>query len=294
MEGTQRATDFRLHSVWRYPVKSLGGEQLQIGDVTRAGLLGDRSYAFVDARNKVGTAKRRPQLLQLQAEFLEPPQLGDHVPPVTITMPGGRKLRSNLDDVGEIVSTELSHPMTLAAKAPPELMLEFDAGTLSGKYAATTEMPVAGAAARGTFFDYGALHLLTTSTLRRLSEAYPQGRFDIRRFRPNLIIETDASGFVENSWIGHALSLGDEVVVKITIPCPRCVMPTLPQGDLPRDPGIMRVAAELNRHNLGEFGQLPCIGVYADVVRPGRVRPGDTVRLADEQTVSRKIVDSGY
>jgi uncharacterized protein YcbX len=244
-------------------------------------LLGDRAYALVDAANKVGTAKKRPSLLHFQARFVEPPQLGTAIPAVRITLPDGTSVTNEQTGLDAAVSSSLAHEVTLQASAPKDLALEFAAGTLSGKYAALTESPVAGAAPPGTFFDYAAVHLVTTSTLARLRDVYPQGRFDIRRFRPNIVVETVEAGFVENSWIGRTLALGDELLLRITIPCPRCVMPTLPQSDLPRDPGILRTAAQENRLNLGDFGELPCVGVYANVLRPGRIQPGDTVRLLD-------------
>jgi uncharacterized protein len=77
-------------------------------------------------------------------------------------------------------------------------------------------------------------------------------------------------GFVENAWIGHTLAIGDAVRLSITGPCPRCVMTTLAQGDLPRDPGILRTAAQYNQVN---------VGVYAAVVRGGTIRRGDPVSL---------------
>jgi uncharacterized protein YcbX len=124
----------------------------------------------------------------------------------------------------------------------------------------------------GTFFDLAVVHVLTTGTIDRLRELYPQGRFEVRRFRPNIVVEP-ASGeknFVENAWIGHTLAIGDEVRLSITGPCPRCVMTTLPQGDLPRDPRILRTAAQHNQVN---------VGVYAAVLRGGRIHRGDPVRL---------------
>ena len=125
----------------------------------------------------------------------------------------------------------------------------------------------------GTFFDCAVVHVLTIATLDRLRELYPQGRFEVRRFRPNIVLKP-ASGertFVENAWVGHTLAIGDEVRVSITGPCARCVMTTLPQGDLPRDPGILRTAAQHNKVQ---------VGVYAAVLRGGTIRRGDPVRRA--------------
>ena len=124
----------------------------------------------------------------------------------------------------------------------------------------------------GTFFDLAIVHLLTTATIDRLRALYPQGRFEVRRFRPNIVVATgpDEQGFVENDWTGHVVAIGEEVRLQITGPCPRCVMTTLPQGDLPKDSGILRTAAQHNHVN---------VGVYADVIAGGTIRRGDPVAL---------------
>ncbi len=122
----------------------------------------------------------------------------------------------------------------------------------------------------GTFFDLATVHLLTTSTLDRLRDLYPQGRFEARRFRPNIVVATNGEGFVENDWIGRTAAIGDEVRLRVTGACPRCVMITLPQDDLPKDAGILRTAAQHNQAN---------VGVYADVIAGGTIRRGDSVTI---------------
>jgi len=123
----------------------------------------------------------------------------------------------------------------------------------------------------GTFFDLAVLHILTTSTLDMLRELYPAGRIEPRRFRPNLIVNTSGQkGFVENDWIGKTLSIGPEVKIQVTGPCPRCVMTTLAQGDLPKDPGVLKTAAKYNEVR---------VGIYAAVVQPGTIRIGDGVSV---------------
>jgi uncharacterized protein len=116
------------------------------------------------------------------------------------------------------------------------------------------------------------VHVLTTATLDRLRKLYPQGRFEARRFRPNIVVETanGVEGFAENAWIDHTLMVGDTVRLSVTGPCPRCVMTTLPQADLPKDAGILRTAAQHNQVN---------VGVYASVLRGGTVRRGDAIRV---------------
>src|SRR3989442_7961785 len=110
----------------------------------------------------------------------------------------------------------------------------------------------------GTFFDLAVVQLLTTATIDRLRALYPEGRFEVRRFRPNIVVSTgpEDQGFVENDWIGHTVAIGDDVRLVITGPCPRCVMITLPQGDLPKDSGILRTAAQHNGVNVGVYGSV--------------------------------------
>ncbi|MEX2614269.1 MAG: MOSC domain-containing protein [Gaiellaceae bacterium] len=123
----------------------------------------------------------------------------------------------------------------------------------------------------GTFFDLGLVHVLTTATLDRLRELHPQGRYEVRRFRPNIVVaSTGSAGFVENDWVDRTLAIGEKLRLRVTGPCPRCVMTTLPQGDLPKDPGILRTAAQHNDAN---------VGVYASVEQDGAIRRSDSVRL---------------
>ena len=114
--------------------------------------------------------------------------------------------------------------------------------------------------------------MLTTATINRLRVLYPEGRFEVRRFRPNIVVrpDNDDAEFVESTWVGRELRVGGDVVFQITDHCPRCVMTTLPQGDLPKDSGILRTAA---RHNDVH------VGVYAEVRHGGRVQRGDAVVL---------------
>jgi len=125
------------------------------------------------------------------------------------------------------------------------------------------------------------VHLIATSTIDGLQALYPEGRFDVRRFRPNIVVRSQGEPFTENAWVGRTLAIGDEVLLRITIPCPRCVNMILAQVGLPHDPGILRTIAQHNMQDLGEFGSLPCTGVYADVVNPGTIRRGDAVRYLD-------------
>jgi hypothetical protein len=220
-------------------------------------------------------------LLSYHCEFLEEPTEDEPAPAISITAPDGTVLASNRAEAQERVSNALGRTLTLMTTAPGGLLVEFPAGTLGGKLSHVTELPLSGAAPPGTFFDYACLHLITTSTIELLQSAYPEGQFDIRRFRPNIVIQTDAQAFDENSWAGRTIAIGEEVILRGSIPCPRCVNTTLPQNELPHDSGILRTIAQNNRVDLGDFGKLPCAGVYADIVKTGNIRPGDIVRFLE-------------
>ena len=264
-------------SIWRYPIKSMMGEELNATVVTERGLLGDRAYAVVDGSDeKVATAKnprKWPNLFDFRAAFSEPPRIGANVPPVRIALPDGATATNQQSDLNQILSKALNRKVTLNASEPgqvgPANAEEYwpDMEGLDHRDTVTEF-----ALPEGTFFDCAIVHLLTTATLDHLRELYPKGRFEARRFRPNIVVQpaSGEKGFVENAWIGHTLAIGDEVRLRITGPCGRCVMTTLPQGDLPGDPGILRTAAQHNKAK---------VGVYAAVLRAGPIRRGDAVRI---------------
>jgi uncharacterized protein YcbX len=263
-------------SVWRYPVKSMLGEELEETEVTERGLLGDRAYALVDRSDrKVATAKnprKWPRLFDFRAAYVSPPRLDSELPSVRITLPNGTVVTSRESELNRILSRAADREVTFdrAEPGPGSATAEAywpDMAGLDHRDTVTDfELP------QGTFFDCAVVHLLTTATLDRLRQVYPSGRFEVRRFRPNLVVETanGSKDFVENAWIGGTLAIGEGVRLRITGPCGRCVMTTLPQGGLPKDPTILRTAVEQNHGH---------VGIYASVVRGGTFRRGDAVRL---------------
>jgi len=220
-------------------------------------------------------------LLSYRSQFVTEPVPGARAPDVRITAPGGLTLTTTDPDIHTRLSAAFGRNLAPMATAPAGLLLELPAGTLGGALSTITDVPLGGAAPPGAFFDYACVHLVATSTLDHLQRVYPQGRFDVRRFRPNVVIRSHGEPFVENSWVGRTLAIGDDLVLRVTIPCPRCVNMILPQVDLPHDPGILRTIAQHNMRDVGDFGTLPCAGVYADVVKPGAIRRGDPVHYLD-------------
>jgi len=262
--------------LWRYPVKSMMGEELNATDVTERGLVGDRQFAVVDkTTGKVAGAKNPRKwgnFFDFRAAYVEPPRAGAELPPVRLMLPDGTVVTSEQPDLSDVLSGALRREVVLAeakgggvSAATAEEYWPDIAGLEHRDIVTEWELPT------GTFFDLAVVHVLTTATLERLRTLYPKGRFEVRRFRPNIVIANDESGFVENDWIDHTLAIGEKVRLRISGPCPRCVMTTLAQGDLPKDPGILRAAAENNEAN---------VGVYADVVSTGRIRRGDSVTVS--------------
>jgi|SRR5215212_1959074 uncharacterized protein YcbX len=270
-------------SLWRYPVKSMMGEELNSSLVTELGLVGDRTYAIVDKQTcKVASAKnprKWGKLFDCRSMFVQ--SLRDDVndiPPVRITLPDGSNISSDHqeeDDMDTSLSKVFDREVTLTKASSFEKpgYEEYwpDIDGLAQRETVTDEaMP------SKTFFDIAVVHLLTTSTINRLRELYPEGRFEVRRFRPNIVIESNSGekkDFIENSWVGKKLTIGEDIVLKVTAPCTRCVMITLPQGDLPKDLGILSTVAKYNQVH---------VGVYASVERGGIIHRRDTVQIEEK------------
>lgn len=276
-----------VEAIWRYPVKSMLGERIDSTRVESRGLLGDRAYALVDAvTGKIASAKnprKWGRLFECSAHFVTEPVAGATPPPAEIILPGGSLVRSDARDVRVVLSHVLERDVELRAAPPATPQIEEywpDVDGLAHR-ATTTETGIA-VLAPGTFFDAAPVHIVTTATLARLGQLY-EGRFDAARFRPNLVIDCgDQHGFPENDWLGKTLAIG-ELRLRTIIAAPRCVMTTLPQGDLPADVGILRTVAEHNRVEVPTLGQRPCVGVYAVVTQPGDIRRGDRVEVEREE-----------
>jgi uncharacterized protein YcbX len=287
-------------SLWRYPVKSMLGEQLDEADLTSGGIVGDRAYALVDTETGQVVSAKHPRkwgaLLGYRAEFVEAPTAGGPIPPVGITFPDGTAVRSDDAGVDGVLSEVLGRAVELRSAAPAGKSFEevwpdidglappdlIDAtrvdDDLTEPGGSTSRLPLGLDAPAESFFDLARLHLLTTSTLEHLGALYPEGRFDVRRYRPNVLVDTSgASGFVENDWAGAIVELGNEARAAVSIPTMRCIMTTLGQQGLPHDPKLLETIAQHNRLEIEGLGSWACAGVYAGVDRAGTVRVGDPV-----------------
>jgi uncharacterized protein YcbX len=250
------------------------GEELNSSYVTERGLIGDRVYALIDQQTgKVASAKnpgKWGKLFDFRAAFTDSLQSVENIPPVRITLPDGSQIFSNQGEIDHALSKVLGREVSIMKASLEKPSYEEYWPDIEGL--AQREMVTDEAMPPQTFFDIAVIHLLTTSTINRLRQLYPEGHFEVRRFRPNIVVESasEEKNFIENLWVDKKLTIGEEIVLRVTAPCTRCVMITLPQGDLPKDLGILRTVAKYNQVHAG---------VYALVDRGGTIRRGDTVQL---------------
>src|SRR5438093_11824444 len=273
------------------------GEELDAVDLTEGGVVGDRAYALRDRETgKVASAKHPkvwPDLFGCRAEFVEPPRPGDELPAVRIELADGNSVLSDAADVDAVLSRFFGRDVELARAAqngytidqyhpdeenydPEGHRDEVVEAQLGAAFFNERGLP--SAVPGGSFFDLFPLSVLTTSSLDQLGELEPQSRFDARRFRMNVIVETPARGFVENEWLGRTLTIGDDVQIGVALPDPRCVMPSLAQEDLPKDSRILRALVQHNRIDVAGT-RYPCAGVYAVAEATGAIRKDDSVSL---------------
>ena len=278
-----------VKEIWRFPVKSMKGERLTEVAVTSQGLVGDRAYALVDVETgKVASAKSVrlfPSLLACTASFVEPPERDADAPAVRITFQDGASVTSDAGDADKVLSAHFKRDVRLASAAPEDFTIDqyhpdIEGADPAGHRDALVESKLGAAlfaqigapspVAAGAFFDVFPVSVITTSTLAQLNALEAASRFDVRRFRMNVIVNSAGDGFVENGWINRPLAIGD-VRLHVAMPDPRCVMTTLAQDELPADTEVLRALVRHNRLDLGPMGSYPCAGVYAVVAAPGAI-----------------------
>lgn len=281
-----------ITELWRYPVKSMQGERVTESEVTEGGLVGDRSYAVVDVETGRVCSAKHPRLwgglLHCQSRYLVAPG-GSTPSPVAIRLPDGSETGSEDPEVDARLSAFVGRPVRLATIAPEgnSYLAVWPEGAMPDEYLAQvavpgeeaegnlTELANAVAAPPGTFFDVAALHLVTLATLHRLGELQPESRFEVARFRPNVVLDGEVAPFAENDWTGRSVALGAEVAASVLLPTMRCIMTTLSQGDLPRDNETLRTVSRHNRIEIPGLGRWSCAGAYASVTTSGSVAIGD-------------------
>ena len=282
--------------IYRYPVKSMGGHILQDAQLNALGIPGDRCWTLKDEeRGGIKGGKRFPELMSMQATLQAEPSADNPSPEALIELSDGSCVSSLDNDVNARLSAAVGAPVTLwpllpadqlahYRRLPPEPGADMEA-SLRAVFARTADEPLPDLSAfpaelmtyespPGTYFDAYPLLVVSNSSLASMAASnsqstdQPAANFDLRRFRPNILVDTAETGFPENEWVGRQAAVGD-AVLSFEIACPRCIMTTHGFAELPKDPRIMRALVKYNQGNLG---------VYANVVENGRVQPGDTLR----------------
>ena len=249
-----------VSELWRHPVKSLQGELLDEVAVENSGLLGDRKWGIVDQESgMVLTARRVPSLLLASARLTSAG--------VAIALPDGEVLAAPSPDADDVLSTWIGRPVRVAhAESMDAAVGEFfaDATDDNSKVLSWTMPP-------GRFVDALPLLVVTTASLRQGRALHPDGAWETRRFRPNIVIDVDYEGWVEDRWCGRTVRIGN-ALVQPAAPCERCTMVTRPQPGLDRDLDVFKALA---RHHGATFG------VWTGVQTSGLVRVGDEVTVDD-------------
>jgi len=279
-----------LVEIHRYPVKSMLGERLETTRLGEKGIPGDRAWAIRDeVRGGIQGGKKIPGLMSCAARYLEPPDSGA-APAPEITLPGGDSFRASEPDAARRIGESVGREVTLwpiapegeldhyRRSAPDNPDFEQELRAIFGREP-DEPLPDLGRfppelfqyeSPPGTYFDAFPLVLLSEQSLASLAAAAPDSRIDVRRFRPNLVVDApSAEPFPEQDWIGKELRIGS-ARLSIVLECPRCVMTTHAFADLPKDPGVMRKLVK-------EAGGI--LGVYARVEVAGEAHAGDSIQL---------------
>jgi uncharacterized protein YcbX len=252
----------------RYPVKSMLGEDLDSVAITAAGLEGDRFAAVIDVETGMVATAKRPKYWRGLLAFAA--RWNDGAP--RITLPDGTSMALDDAAVDKMLSTLLEREVrvstvrpehaTIGRSVPEEVIAAGD--DVDVEYV-TIEI---GEGTPGTtFVDYAPVHLFTTATLAHVGA-------ELVRYRPNVVLNLPGSEpYAENDWTDRELTIGS-VTLRILNPTPRCAIPTLAHGSLPRRTDAVRTLMQQNR--VADVGMQPCLGVYAEVVRAGTISIGDT------------------
>ncbi len=299
-----------VRAIWRYPVKAMLGQAVKASWIDHRGCLGDRRWLVVDLATGQRIANKRcpnhPELRACRAELLTE-EVGARAAraALQVTLPDGARARGA--EIDGALSELLGRPVGL---------VELDA----------TATGVLGAPAAHQ--DVAPLHLITVQTLDHLRSLASESDWDVRRFRPNLLLDygqepaggvaesaevdgaaesagfdgaaesagfdgaAESAGFLEDRLIGRSLLGADGLELALTFPTARCVVPTRAHGELPPDRRILRTVVTHHRVDLGRFGRQGCAGAYAEVAHPGVLQVGDRLTVGAAPLAPRAAIDA--
>ena len=255
-----KETAVHVAELWRHPVKSLQGEPLDEVVVEESGLSGDRRWGIVDrATGVVLTGRRVPSLLFASARLTDAG--------VEVLLPDGAVLMAPSPQADDALSKWIGRPVALV----PAESIGAGVGEYFEDATDDTSAVVSWTMPPGRFVDALPLLVLTTASLRQGRALHPGGAWETRRFRPNIVVDVDGDGWVEDAWCGRRVRVGS-AAVQPAVRCERCTMVTRPQPGLERDLDVFKVLA---RSHGASFG------VWTTVQTPGIVRVGDEVTLTN-------------
>jgi uncharacterized protein len=239
----------RVAQLRRYPVKSMQGESLDSLELGLERVAGDREWGVrAGDTGLVLTGRTARPLLHARARL--------DGPGVLITLPDGRQLAGDDEHTDLALSSYLGTPVHLA-HAKDDEQAAFEAPI---DFADDTSAAMQWQSRAGSFNDGHPVHVLTTASLRAAAALHPDGAWDVRRFRPNLLIEADGDDFVEDEWT--ELTIGD-VVLEVYKRATRCAMTARSQPGLDDDLEVPRALARSRKAKLGIYARVKVAGTVA-------------------------------
>ena len=235
-----------ISEIMRHPVKSMTGEVVSETMVMNYGLYGDRSHVILDEKESFFTITQFPSLVRYQASFRTSESL-DAYPEPSIVTPEGKTFKWSdgtwLKDLEEKASKQLTKKVYHPEHVP--------IGPIEEEH----------------------LLVVTDASLQALSESWGK-QTDERRFRPNLKLNLlEKIPFIEQTWEGKYLRIGEEVLIQFVKPCERCMIITVDPESGEKQPGLLKKVAKEHKN---------VFGMYARVIRPGQISTSDQVWLLDK------------
>lgn len=235
-----------VKEIMRHPVKSFRGESVQQTELKTYGILGDRSHAFIDEDNngKYLTITQYQDMARWEARFLGE-DTNERYPEVEVISPDGQRFTWGDEELLQAMEQAADRKLSFVQYTPEAVPL-----------GAIEEAPI---------------QLVSQASVEEMERLWSQGAIDWRRFRPNLLLALDEdTPFLEESWYGRELKIGDEAVIRLIGPCERCMIITVDPDSGKKTPSLLKTVAKERRNQFG---------VYASVVKTGMIQAGDAIVL---------------
>jgi len=256
----------KVESLWRYPVKSMRGEELDEMFAGYAGVYGDRVFAFTSSLSPKGfpffTGRDQRQMIRYRARFRNPEKAARPINLAEAESSGANPISANASEL--MIEVETPDGKTIAIDDPA--LIDNLRANIDGKH----ELKLLRSDKAIT--DCRPLSIFALQSAKKLGEETGTN-VDKRRFRANVYVDlTNAAGFVEDQFVGKTLRIGSKVVVSVLERDPRCMMITLDPDTAEKTPAILKQVAQAHEG---------MAGVYGAVLMEGMIRKGDSVELID-------------